>query len=81
MKVILGSKEWVEKVDDKETRKSEVLTCEIPDKPAKLSDFPKAAILASPPSGRQPGKVCVVTVDGKRFYVDPDRKQAAQPQQ
>lgn len=44
----------------------------IPDDPKSLSDFPKGTIAANG-NPREDGTVCVVTVDGKKFYVRDDR--------
>lgn len=79
MKVILGSKEGAYKDEhQKERTRTEVLTCECPDKPQFVGDIPKQAIH---PSGigktRPDGTVRVVLVDGHSFIVKPGGASAA----
>ena len=77
MEVILGRKDWKEKDGNgKEISKHKILTCEIPNTPTKLSDFPKGSTAAIVPSATTPGMLSVVTVDGKRFTVAGDSKTA-----
>lgn len=78
MIVITGSREVKTGVDALKNpiMKTVVETVDIPDEPKKLSDFPKRAIAATAPSAEFPDKVCVVTVDGKKFYVADDSTKA-----
>jgi hypothetical protein len=73
MRVITGSHE--EKTGQKNREGQPILktivdSVVIPDEPKSLSDFPKE-VIAAVGKPREDGAVCVVTVDGKKFYVKP----------
>lgn len=79
MRVITGSHE--EKTGEKNRDGKSILrtivdSVLIPDEPKSVADFPKETI-AAVGAPREDGTICVVTVDGKKFYVRPERGKGA----